>query len=270
MIGDEDRPRGDGLDGALRRILGRLQEGEISAEEALREIDAGSIARLAAGGLDFARLDLDRLARTGVPEIVYGEGKTLDEVCAIAEALVESTGRVLVTRIEADVGRALEMRLAGGSWVPRARLYRFGGLRATAGDRGRDRGTVSVVAAGTSDLAIAEEAALSLEWLGVEVGRVYDVGVAALRRVLAELDTLRAATVVVVVAGMDGALPSVVSGLVSAPVVAVPTSVGYGAAFEGLSALLAMLNSCSPGVTVVNIDNGLGAAVAAHRILGRM
>ncbi len=209
----------------------------------------------------FVRLDLDRTRRRGYPEAVYCAGKTAEQVGAIAAALRESEGVALFTR--ADEGHAAAVLEA----LPDALHDRAAGLLAWPPEPpAPSGGTVLVLAAGTSDLPVAREAWLTTRFLGREAEMVVDVGVAGLHRVLAQLDQLRSAKAIVVVAGMDGALPSVVAGLVSAPVVAVPTSVGYGASFGGLAALLAMLTSCSPGVAVVNIDNGYGAGHLAAQI----
>lgn len=239
----------------------------------------------------YARPDMTRAARQGAGEVIYGEGKTAEQVAAIARALMAGgQPRVLATRVSAEKAAAVEAIWAEGGAVgrttsaapapapyseasrsespeghpvyyPEARLLVFGGMPAPDGD-----GIVAVAAAGTSDLAVAEEAALTAQFLGNEVRRFYDVGVAGIHRLLDVADELREARVVVAVAGMEGALASVVGGLVSAPVIAVPTSVGYGASFGGVTALLAMLNSCASGVSVVNIDNGFGAAFQASAI----
>lgn len=210
---------------------------------------------------EFARLDLEREDRTGVPEVVYAEGKSDAELEAIAGRIDQAHGRLLVTRLAPERAPALLDAVRGSVYHPRPKLLVHGQAPALAA------GPAAVLAAGTSDLAVAEEAALTLEWLGITTARHYDVGVAGLHRLLDRLPEVRRAAVLIVVAGMDGALPTVVAGLVKAPVIAVPTSVGYGASFEGLAALLTMLNACSGGVAVVNIDNGFGAAVMARRIL---
>ena len=213
--------------------------------------------------LGFARVDLARLRRQGVPEVVYGAGKTGEQIAAILESLRDhGQTPALVTRI--DSAKAATVSAAMGNsfeYFPDARLGRLGSPRAPDG-----HGPIVIAAAGTSDIHVAEEAALTAETLGNEVKRLYDIGVAGLHRLIACADDLSSASVVVAVAGMEGALASVVGGLVSCPVVAVPTSVGYGASFGGVSALLAMLNSCAAGVSVVNIDNGFGAGFLAHRI----
>lgn len=210
-----------------------------------------------------ARVDLDRVRRQGMAEAVYGEGKTAGQIAEILGVMREhGQGPVLVTRLDGDKAAVLREAMgADFAYFPEARLGRLGAARKAGG-----AGTVVVASAGTSDRAVAEEAALTAEALGNRVRRLHDVGVAGIHRLFAEADALGEASVAVVVAGMDGALASVVGGLVACPVVAVPTSVGYGASFGGVAALLAMLNSCAAGVAVVNIDNGFGAGVLAHRI----
>jgi NCAIR mutase (PurE)-related protein len=212
--------------------------------------------------LGFATLDHQRTLRQGFPEVIYGAGKTVDQVVQIAERMAEHDGGFLATRLSIEASAALASRFHNVSINRVARTAHLAGNEPPPAGRG----TVLIVTAGTSDLPVAEEAAVTASALGNTVGRVTDVGVAGLHRVLAARDALLEAAVVIVIAGMDGALASVVGGLVKAPVIAVPTSVGYGAAFEGLAPLLTMLNSCAAGVTVVNIDNGFGAAVAASRI----
>ncbi len=215
--------------------------------------------------IGYALLDLSRAERQGVGEVVYGEGKTAEQVAGIVDTLVGAgQERVLVTRLSAgkfEAARALVGCDAPLDYHPEAGLLVVGGMPAPDGN-----GTIVVASAGTSDQAVAEEAALTAEFLGNRVERVYDVGVAGLHRLLAHERTLRNAQVIVAVAGMEGALASVIGGLVSAPVIAVPTSVGYGASLGGVAALLAMLNSCASGVSVVNIDNGFGAGYQASLI----
>jgi hypothetical protein len=241
----------------LAELLHAVGAGEIGIEAALDRLRT-----LPFEDVGFARIDHHRVLRNGFGEVVFGAGKTADEVIAIAGRLLDAAGAVLVTRLDADAGAALASAIPSIRYHARARVAAH-----------RDRpapaltGTIAVVSAGTADVPVAEEAALIAEFLGATVDRVTDVGVAGLHRLLAESDRVRAAAVVIVVAGMEGALPSVVGGFVDTPVVAVPTSVGYGASFGGLAALLAMLNSCAAGVTVVNVDNGFGAAAAAVRIL---
>ena len=213
--------------------------------------------------LEFARVDLVRLERQGVPEVVYGAGKTAEQIVAILSSLrAHGQQPTLVTRVDAAKAKIVAAALGDDFiYFSDARLGRLGPAREPDG-----LGPIAVAAAGTSDLPVAEEAALTAETLGNKVTRLYDVGVAGLHRLLACTDELKAARVVVAVAGMEGALASVVGGLVDCPVIAVPTSVGYGASFGGISALLSMLNSCAAGVSVVNIDNGFGAGFLAHRI----
>jgi len=241
--------------------------------ELLQQVAAGSVpvdAAMAAlafepvESLGFASIDHHRSLRQGFPEVIFGAGKTDDQVVAIASRLAEQGDGFLVTRIAPSAAAALRQRFQAveHDGIARTALLRSGVPAA------RTPGRVLVVTAGTSDLPVAAEAAVTADALGLEVGRLTDVGVAGIHRVLAAHDALLGARVIIVVAGMDGALPSVVGGLVRAPVIAVPTSVGYGAAFAGVAPLLTMLNSCAAGVTVVNIDNGFGAAVAAARILG--
>lgn len=208
-------------------------------------------------------LDPGRLARQGFPEIVYCQSKTAGQVIDNLRALAEANGRAFGTRLPADRAAEVLAALPDASYDPLGRTISLGPLPHPA----PDAASVALVSAGTSDLAVAEEAAATLAFLGHPIVRFNDIGVAGIHRLHARIDEIRNAHVVIVAAGMEGALPSVVGGLVSAPVVAVPTSVGYGAAFEGLAALLGMLNSCASGLTVVNIDNGFGAAMAAHRIL---
>lgn len=210
--------------------------------------------------MDFATLDLDREARQGLPEIVYGPGKTATQISAIvAELLKHNTGPVLATRVDPPDAASVLAAVPDGSYDLDARLLSWRPAHT------RDF-TLMVVTAGTSDGPVAAEAVAVARAIGLRVSTVVDVGVAGLHRLLSVVDTLRAADCVAVVAGMEGALASVVGGLVAAPVIAVPTSTGYGAAFEGVTALLGMLSSCAAGITVVNIDSGFGAALAAHRI----
>jgi hypothetical protein len=216
--------------------------------------------------LGFARVDVDRRRRTGFPEVIFGQGKTPDEVAKIAAVILEREDVLLATRISREQFEAVRQKFPAAVFHERARC-----LTIERAPLPRQKMSVAVVAAGTSDLPVAEEAAVTLEIFGNRVERVYDAGVAGLHRLLGETDRLRACAAMIVVAGMEGALPSVVAGLVDKPVIAVPTSVGYGASFWGLAALLGMLNSCGSGVTVVNIDNGFGAAYAAatiNRLIG--
>jgi NCAIR mutase (PurE)-related protein len=237
----------------IEPILKDLRRGKVTTDEAM--------SRLAQcyESLGFANLDVGRQLRTGVAEAVLCEGKTREQVVRIAQAIYKRTGRLLATRASRDVYRAVKRAIPGARYDEVARLV-------VAGRRAPGKGRIVVITAGTSDVPVAEEAALTCEFLGSKVERVYDVGVAGIHRLFGHLDVLRGANAVVVVAGMEGALASVVGGLAGAPVIGVPTSTGYGASFKGLASLLGMLNSCAPGVTVVNIDNGFGAGVAASLI----
>jgi len=245
----------------LAELLAAVGRGEVTVDDALVRLRG-----LPFEDLGFARVDHHRGVRNGFPEVVFGEGKTAEQVVAIASRLAASGGDVLVTRLAAAAGERLVADVPGFAYHALARVAMRRVPRATP----PDGPPVLVVSAGTADLPVAEEAALSAECMGNPVERLWDVGVAGLHRVLAERERLWEAGVVIVVAGMEGALPSVVGGLVACPVVAVPTSVGYGASLGGLAALLGMLNTCAAGVTVVNIDNGFGAAAAATRMLQRL
>jgi NCAIR mutase (PurE)-related protein len=211
--------------------------------------------------LDFARVDTDRQRRCGFPEVIFGAGKTPEEVAAIAGVLIERHGLLLATRVKSEHYAAVKAQFPDAEWHARA-----GCITVERRPLGRSEGLVGVLCAGTSDLTVADEAAVTLEIFGNTVMRISDVGVAGIHRLLAVQGELDKCSVLIVVAGMEGALPSAVAGLTSKPVIAVPTSVGYGANFGGLAALLGMLNSCGSGVTVVNIDNGFGAAYAAAQI----
>ena len=211
--------------------------------------------------LGFARIDTDRRRRCGFPEVVYADGKTPEQTAAIGRTILAHDGVLLVTRANASHHRALAADFPDAAWHERARC-----VTVQRTPLAKNEGRVGVICAGTSDLPVAEEAAVTLEIFGNHVERVSDVGVAGIHRLLAERERIEACNVVIVVAGMEGALPSAVAGLVSRPIIAVPTSVGYGASFGGIAALLGMLNSCGSGVTVVNIDNGFGAGYAAAQI----
>jgi NCAIR mutase (PurE)-related protein len=206
-------------------------------------------------------LDPGRLARQGFPEVIYCQGKTTGQIIDNLRSLAASNGRSFGTRLDNERAPEVLAAIPDAHYDPLGRTITLGPIPPPGHRR------IAVVAAGTSDLPVAAEASATLAFLGHAVTRFNDIGVAGIHRLLARIDEIRAAHVVIVTAGMEGALPSVVGGLVSAPVIAVPTSVGYGASFQGLAALLGMLNSCASGLTVVNIDNGFGAAIAAHRIL---
>lgn len=244
----------------LRDLLADVQTGIITPEAAQERL-LQFLRQAPFEDLGFARVDHHRVIRQGFPEVVFGEGKSADQVAAIAERIVGAGQSLLVTRTNRAAFDAVAARL------PEARFHEVpGAITLKRGEIAAGKGIVVVAAAGTADLRVAEEAAVCLEIMGNTVDRLYDVGVAGLHRLLAVHDRLSAARVVIVAAGMEGALPSVVGGLVDVPVIAVPTSVGYGSSFGGLTALLAMLNSCATGVSVVNIDNGFGAAAIASAI----
>ena len=241
----------------LKKLLEEVSSGELAVEQAL-----GRLKDFPYEDLGFARIDVHRALRTGFPEVIFGQGKPPEHVVAIAQRIVDHGGPLLVTRVTRETGQALTDAFPGGTHDSTGRTFCL--TRKPLADLGR--GVILVVSAGTSDLPVAEEAALTAQLMGNRVERLYDVGVAGIHRLLGDRKSLQSAEVLVVVAGMEGALPSVVGGLVDRPVVAVPTSVGYGASFHGLAALLGMLNSCAAGVCVVNIDNGFGAGCAAALI----
>jgi NCAIR mutase (PurE)-related protein len=245
----------------IQKLLQEVADGSVSPRHALKRLLDGP---LRTDELPFATLDHHRHLRQGLAEVVYGEGKTRDEILAIGERLSAPGVPVLLTRLGKKQRKALGERFHGGRENARARTF----LIHPPEERGPGDGEpfVAVVTGGTADLPVAEEAVEVCVSMDVPVHRVYDVGVAGLHRILSKVEAIREAAAVVVVAGMEGALPSVVGGLVRSPVFAVPTSVGYGASFQGLAALLAMLNSCAPGVTVSNIDNGFSAGIAAARV----
>lgn len=247
----------------IDQLLKLVHSGDLNPEEAKAHL-AGLLKdkekpNPGVADMGFAQLDLDREKRTGFPEVIFGEGKTPEQLHAIFLKLKEHAGRVLATRVSPRQAELVTESVPSVVYNETARTltwHKNPGAPATAG-------YVAVVCAGTSDLPVAEEAAVTAEMLGCRVERVYDVGVAGIHRLFGRLEVIRGADAVVVAAGMEGALASVVGGLVASPVIAVPTSIGYGASMHGIAALLAMLNSCAPGVTVVNIDNGFGAGYAA-------
>ena len=208
--------------------------------------------------LDYAKVDHHRAIRTGVPEVVFAEGKSIEQVRTIASSIWEVSGRLLITRANPEMFSAVEEVVPGSSYDEIGRI-----IVANGGKHTEPKPDVVVASGGTSDLSVALEAIVTAEFMGCEVKRLFDVGVAGIHRLLSKQSILEDAKVIIVVAGMEGALPSVIGGLVKVPIIAVPTSIGYGASFGGVAALLAMLNSCAAGVTVVNIDNGFGAAAAA-------
>ncbi|GIP27591.1 1-(5-phosphoribosyl)-5-amino-4-imidazole-carboxyl ate carboxylase [Paenibacillus sp. J23TS9] len=244
----------------LDEILEQVQKGTLSVAEAKMKLATFE-------DLGFAKVDHHRKKRQGFPEIVYGEGKTAGQIISIAQALQAKRNSVLVTRISRDKAEIVQNSCPDFSYDETAQILFW---KEETGSEENFKGYIAVIAAGTSDLRVAEEAAVTAEVLGSRVHRIYDVGVAGIHRLLSHAEEIQNATVSVVVAGMEGALPSVVGGLVSHPVIAVPTSIGYGASFHGLSALLTMLNSCASGISVVNIDNGFGGgynAALIHRLV---
>ena len=242
----------------VRDLLGKVADGSVPVDIAL-----AALAQEPTESLGFATIDHHRALRQGFPEVIYAAGKTTEQLVAIARRIADRGDGVLATRVAEDAAPALLAALPGAEHNAVARTVMLPAAQPPV----RARGTLLVVTAGTSDLPVAEEASVAADAMGCTADRLTDVGVAGIHRVLASRGVLDRASVVIVVAGMDGALASVVGGLVRVPVIAVPTSVGYGAAFGGIAPLLTMLNSCAAGVTVVNIDNGFGAAVAAARIL---
>ncbi|MFN3649269.1 MAG: nickel pincer cofactor biosynthesis protein LarB [Armatimonadota bacterium] len=243
----------------VREVLDAVRDGSVSVDEALTALKWAPFE-----DLGFARVDTHRRFRTGVPEVVYCAGKTVDQVVAIVEALRARHAFVLATRVTPEQREAVLQRFPETVSHDLARVLEI--RNEPQPEHSEETPYVLVISAGTSDLPVAEEAAVTAAALGSRVERLYDCGVAGLHRLLSARETLDRARVIIVVAGMEGALPSVVGGLVEQPVIAVPTSVGYGAAFQGLAALLGMLNSCATGVTVVNIDNGFGAGYFAHLV----
>ncbi len=245
----------------LRELLIAVQQGSVDVDAAL-----GRLRTLPFDDLeDFARLDIHRALRNGMPEVVFCESKTDAQAIAILARLWEHHDRVLGTRVSPEMARAIVAEIPNAIYDPASRLVTL--IRTELPKPAAGEPHAMVVCGGTSDLPVAEEAAQVLEFVGHHVERAYDIGVAGLHRLLGEVDRLMAANVIISIAGMEGALTSVVAGLVPAPVIGVPTSVGYGVNFQGVAPLLTMLNSCASGVAVVNIDNGYGAAVLAHLIL---
>lgn len=236
----------------LTSILEQLKTGKLDVEQALRKLK-----HLPYEDLTFARIDHHRSLRQGIPEVVFAQGKSPEEVVQIAKAIHRRSKRFLISKASREIFKKLRMKSAS--------FHERSGLIASGDMKGKT-GSVAVISAGTSDIPVAEEAALTASFLGSKVSQVYDVGVAGIHRLMDQRKHIEEANVIVVVAGMEGALPSVVGGLTNRPIVAVPTSVGYGTSLGGLTALFAMLNSCVPGIAVMNIDNGFGAGCLAHKI----
>ena len=238
------------------QLLEKFRAGDVSQDQLLHAFQAAPSA-----DLGFATVDTHRALRKGFPEVIFGAGKTPEQVAKIAAKLLEHNQNVLTTRITAEHARVLKKKFPKAVYHEAARCVTI-----EKKPLPKRRGIISVVCAGTSDLPVADEAAITADVMGNTVQRINDVGVAGVHRLLSRIESIQSSNVIIVVAGMEGALPSVVAGLVSKPVIAVPTSVGYGANFGGLAALLGMLNSCASGLTVVNIDNGFGAGYAASQI----
>jgi NCAIR mutase (PurE)-related protein len=243
---------------ALRNLLEQVRAGSAPVDDALEALRSLPFVELG-----YATVDHHRALRQGVPEVVFGQGKTVEHIVGIARELVHKKSNVMVTRVDAARAAEVAEQLPASSYNAMARILTIESVPIAK----LEAAPVGVVSAGTSDLPVAEECAETLRMLGIDHERIYDIGVAGIHRLLHKVDRLRTFSTLVVVAGMEGALPSVVGGLVDIPVIAVPTSIGYGAAFGGLAALLGMLNSCASGITVCNIDNGFGAAFAVQRML---
>jgi NCAIR mutase (PurE)-related protein len=240
----------------LRQLLDDVRSGTVEVDAALDRL-----RHMPFEDLGFAKVDHHRALRHGMPEVIFGQGKSPEQVLEIATRLLDRAPNVLATRTDPRAAELLQSRFPNAEYFPLSRVVRVWGDRKTTG-----KGTIVVACAGTSDIPVAEEAQLTAQTMGNEVDSIFDVGVAGLHRLMSARERLMNARVCVVCAGMEGALPSVLGGLVSCPVIAVPTSIGYGASFQGLAALLGMLNSCSSNVTVVNIDNGFGAGYVASLI----
>ena len=235
-------------------ILHRFQKGELSLETA-----ASALSTDAAKRLDHATVDTERQKRTGQPETIFGEGKSVDQIIPIIQVLIDNDQTAFVTRLDADKGERILASFPNGEWNPVGRTFL---LYPPAIERSGD---IALICAGTSDLYVAEECETTLRAMGHKPTRITDIGVAGLHRLLGRIDEIRAHKIIICIAGMEGALATVLAGLVSIPIIGVPTSVGYGCHMNGLTPLLGMLNSCAPGVVVCNIDNGYGAAIAALR-----
>jgi NCAIR mutase (PurE)-related protein len=240
----------------LRSLFEQVREGAVDVEQAL-----GRVRHMPFEDLGFAKVDHHRALRHGMPEVIFGLGKATEEIVAIAGALLDRSPNVLITRVTPESAKSVLEKFPEGEHFPRARAVRFWRDRQVQG-----RGKISVVCAGTSDIPVAQEARITVEVMGNQVEEIHDIGVAGIHRLMSNRERLAESKVVIVCAGMEGALPSAVGGMVACPVIAVPTSIGYGASFHGLAALLGMLNSCSSNVTVVNIDNGFGAGYVASLI----
>jgi pyridinium-3,5-biscarboxylic acid mononucleotide synthase len=243
----------------LQKLLKDVAQGQISPDQAFQELKYLSFEPVE----DFAKIDHHRQLRTGFPEVIWGQDKTVDQLVQIMQTMSKHSSVVMATRIDTAVFHQLQPRLPDLKYYPLARICALN----TQKIKPQSHGSISILTAGTADLPVAEEAAITAELCGFKVMRLWDVGVAGIHRLLAHRDLIVQSDVLIVVAGMEGALPSVVAGMVDCPVIAVPTSIGYGANFSGLAPLLTMLNSCATGIGVVNIDNGFGGAILAGQIL---
>jgi len=241
----------------IRKLLVKLSKGEITVDDGLKKLKD-----LPYEDIGIAHIDHHRSLRRGLPEVIFGEGKAVADILAIMERMSQQDENIIVTRLSQDKADNIKSRYPDILYHERARIVTL----TRHSIKARGRGVILVISAGTSDIGVAEEAAITARFMGNEVTTIYDLGVSGIHRLLGHREQLRKASVLIVVAGMEGALPSVVGGLVDKPVIAVPTSIGYGASFGGIAALLGMLNSCASGVTVVNIDNGFGAGYAASLI----
>ncbi len=242
----------------LKEILNKIEKGRLSAEEAWNLLKDSTFE-----DIHFAKIDHHRTKRTGIPEVIFAPGKTEKQITDIFKRMCDAGSDIIISKVDKSIYNNLKKDYRGLKYHDSARMI----VKIQGGKRKVPSGLIAIVTGGTSDMNVAEEAAVTIETFGGKADRIYDVGVAGIHRLLAFKDRLINADIIIVVAGMEGALASVVGGLVSVPVIAVPTSVGYGASFGGIAALLTMLNSCAPGVTVVNIDNGFGAAMAAYKML---
>lgn len=248
---------------SFRELLEQFRKGSLSLEETERLLSQSfNELQYRIEDIQEAKLDLDRDRRTGFPEIVFGEGKTAEQIVRIMAKLYEHNGQAIATRVDETKAQTIQAQLTGTVYHESARMITWFNRPITP----IYDGYISVLSAGTSDQPVADEAAIIAECFGNHVKRIYDIGVSGIHRLFAQLDTIRSSNAIVVVAGMEGALASVIGGLVSKPVIAVPTSQGYGANFQGMAALLSMLNACAPGVAVMNIDNGFGAGYYASLI----
>jgi hypothetical protein len=238
----------------IKQLLGKVKTGEVSVDEAVARL-----RDLPFENIEVACIDHHRSIRRGASEVIFGEGKEVEDILAIMDRMIAQEENILVTRLSPEKASKIRKKYPKAKYYPRSRTLTL----IQHAQELRGKGPILVISAGTSDIPVAEEAAVTGRFMGNEVDTLYDLGVSGLHRLLAHREKLLKASVIIVVAGMEGALPSVVGGLVDKPVIAVPSSVGYGASFQGIAALLGMLNSCASGVTVVNIDNGFGAAYAA-------